>query len=76
MMRCPCCEGEGWFPSHADGCKTEDCEICQGRGLVFEGMREIRRLIRMPKYVIDCRQCGKENHFRDTSCSGCGYGFT
>jgi hypothetical protein len=59
MMQCPCCKGVGWFHSHADGSLSEDCDICNGSGAVFDGMRMIKRLIRMPKYVIDCgHDCG------------------
>ena len=76
MMQCPSCEGVGWFASHAEGSTTDDCDICGGNGRVLDGMREIRRLIRMPKYVIDCPQCGAENNFRNTSCFKCGHQFS
>lgn len=75
-MECPCCKGRGWFASHAEGSLSDDCDICDGKGVVPDGMRMIPRFIRMPKYVIDCRQCGTENHFRNSSCYKCAYQFT
>jgi len=75
-MDCPCCKGIGWFASHADGKSTEDCDICNGNGRVFDGMRKIKRFIFMPVYVIDCAHCKAQNHYRKSACSGCGYQFS
>ncbi len=76
MMDCPFCEGLGLYVSHAEGSGDEDCYLCDGSGKVFDGMRTIKRILFMPKYVIDCRKCGRENHYSDTSCSKCRYRFT
>lgn len=76
MMQCPYCKGEGWLPSHADGKFSEACDICGGKGSVFDGMRKIKRFIFMPIYVIDCANCKAENHYSKSACSGCGHPFS
>jgi DnaJ-class molecular chaperone len=76
MKECPCCKGEGWFASHADGRVSEDCDICKGKGRVFDGMRKIKRFIRMSLYVIDCANCKAENYYSKSACSKCGHQFS
>ena len=75
MMQCPDCKGEGWFPSHADGRNTEDCDTCTGKGLVFDGMRRIRWFLWI-RCVIDCANCKAENHHSHSACSRCGHQFS
>ena len=75
MIECPCCNGRGWFASHADGRDSDDCDICSGKGRVFDGLRRIRWLLWV-WYVRDCSNCKAENHYSKSACSRCGHQFS